>query len=230
MPYQRINNLVLPDVGDINQYIVEDLVSHLQNEQTSTVLLLESPHTSEVSQRYPLAGTAGVRVAKAFLGTDEQSIGEILHNWRNLPSGSILRHIGIMNVCRLPMQCDPYCRSLRRHEVLRHLKTIRNNPAAKTRRNRDAQNIEADIKQDLERRIADVKERIPNVKFVVCGIVARTFARKVGLCNQYILYCVPHPGRVRRWPEHGAVQNMVEACRLTYTNRIQVGRIGPCFF
>ena len=214
--------------GDVSRYVVDDLVGHLRCGRTSTILLFESPHTSEVIEGYPLAGQAGARVAKAFLGTDERSIGEVLNSWQNVPPDSILRHIGIMNVCRLPMQGGPYRRwSLQKNKVFDHLKTIRRGPEARHRNDVDAQNIEEDIIRDLKRRVVRVKKRIPGVKFVVCGEVAREFARKVGLCNQLILDCVPHPAVGRRaapraadrssrecpWFERGAVKDMVGACR-----------------
>ena len=227
-PYQTISGLMTPDVS---RYVVDDLVSHLRCGRTSTILLFESPHTSEVIQGYPLAGEAGARVAKAFLGTDERSIGEILNSWQDLPSGSIIRHIGIMNVCRLPMQRDPYRWSLRQHEVLHHLSIIRENPGARHRTQKDTKHIEKEIEQDLCRRIMRVRECVSGAKFVLCGRVAREFARKIGLCNPNILDCVPHPtSRGRLWPERRSVQNMVDACRLTHANQISVGRIEPSFF
>lgn len=230
MPYQMISSLM---TADVSRYVVDDLVGHLRCGRTSTILLFESPHTSEVIEGYPLAGEAGARVAKAFLGTDEQrSIGEILSSWRNIPSDSILRHIGIMNVCRLPMQCGPYRWSWRQHEVLHHLSIIREGPEAGRRNEVNTKLVEIDIIQDLKQRTEHIEDRIPGVKFVVCGKVARELARKeVVLCNQpasetgaptaaqrievrgHTLDCVPHPtSRESLWFECISVQNMVEAC------------------
>ena len=215
MPYERIRRQVAPYcMAAWRRYIVDDLESHLHCGRRSTILLCESPHTSEVIEGYPLAGrTAGARVAEAFLGIDGRSIGEILHSWRLLPSCSTLRHIGVMNVCRLPMQKRPYCQSLQSSPAFTYLSTIRNGPTASSRRNPDAQKIEEDIRQDLCRRIRSVKERIPGVKFVVCGNVAKAFGRKAGLCGCDIMDCVPHPARPPEWGEIEKVQCMVKACR-----------------
>ena len=229
MPYQMISSLM---TADVSRYVVDDLVGHLRCGRTSTILLFESPHTSEVIEGYPLAGQAGARVAKAFLGTDERSIGEVLNSWQNVPPDSILRHIGIMNVCRLPMQGDPYRWSWRQHEVLHHLSIIREGPGAGRRNEVNTKLVEIDIIRDLKQRTEHIEDRIPGVKFVVCGKVARELARKeVVSCNQpasetgaptaqriqvreHTLDCVPHPtSRGRRWFECESVQNMVEACR-----------------
>ena len=223
MPYQTISRLVGPYcMAAWRRYLVDDLESHLQCGRKSTILLCESPHTSEVIEGYPLAGKAGTKVAKAFLGTDKRSIGEILNDWRLLPSYSTLRHVGVMNVCRLPMQKRPYRQSLQSSPVFRHLRTIRHGPKFESRDDEDAQRIEEDIRRDLCRRVRSVKERIPGVKFVACGKVAKAFSKKVGLCRQYILACVTHPaerlkrgddGQVPEWGDDPEVQAMVEACR-----------------
>lgn len=224
MPYERIRRQVAPYcMAAWRRYIVDDLESHLHCGRRSTILLCESPHTSEVIEGYPLAGTAGTRVARAFLGTDGRSIGEILHSWRLLPLYSTLRYLGVMNVCRLPMQRKPYCQSLQSSPAFKHLSTIRNGPSASSRLNPAAQKIEEDIRQDLCRRIKIVKECIPGVKFVVCGDVAKAFGQKAGLCGCDIMDCVPHPSTSRRrsdptrrsvpWGEIEKVKCMVEACR-----------------
>ena len=58
MPYRTISNLMTSDVAGLSRYIVDDLEGHLQCGQTSTILLLESPHVSEVIEGYPSIATA----------------------------------------------------------------------------------------------------------------------------------------------------------------------------
>ena len=162
MPYQMISSLM---TADVSRYVVDDLVGHLRCGRTSTILLFESPHTSEVIEGYPLAGKAGARVAKAFLGTDARSIGEILSSWQNIPSDSILRHIGIMNVCRLPMQGGPYRWSWRQHDVLHHLSIIREGPGAGSRNEVNTKlsslSAEKSPANSLERRLSCAINRPP---------------------------------------------------------------------
>lgn len=84
----------------------------------SAVLLVESPHTSEVNppdvdDRFPLAGTsreaAGRRVRDHLnewisgLALPEQPIGQLVHE-----GYSSVRRLGIMNVSRFPMQGEAY--------------------------------------------------------------------------------------------------------------------------
>lgn len=210
----------------LEDHLVNDLTGHLQSEKRNTILLMESPHKSEVCKSYPLAGQAGAIVVGAFVGT----MGEILHceQFDDTPF-KIFRQIGVMNVSRLPLQEEAYknvdalCKEDCNLKVLlgnfqeikRRFEEGKQRPPAGT------EQVVGAIEDDLKRRIKELRctDACANVCYVVCGKVAEIFLKKV-YPNIKPIY-VPHPGKPGAWFEGGTllekVQDIVDRLRCADT-------------
>ncbi len=183
----------VPDVG------TED------RKELRVVLLVESPHTAEVIDRYPLAGDdenqSGRIVSNKFmgwysrLGPLDEPIGKLVHN-RDIGNNPSINWLGIMNVSQLPFVADretgegayevledAVCRDDERWDdyikCMKHIKKYpysRNYKGVKTN---GAIRLECEVNR-LQREIAiDLAERLrplgENVRLVCCGHVAQAF-------------------------------------------------------
>lgn len=193
----------------LEDHLVNDLTGHLQPEKRNTILLMESPHKSEVCKSYPLAGQAGAIVVGAFVGT----MGEILHceQFDDTPF-KIFRQIGVMNVSRLPLQrkayknvvgalCEKGCNL---KALLCDLKKVRKNFESGVQPTPRTENVVDAIKDDLKRRIEALRCRCPNVSYVACGRIARNFL--TAACPDIQADYVPHPSKPDAWFGGGTQQ------------------------
>lgn len=185
------------------------------------VLLVESPHTVEVSphmidDRYPLAGStevsAGLRVrnklAERKPDLPSEPIGSLVHDGH----GAVLR-LGIMNASQLPLQKSAYRRNsdhavcnnqtwINYHRSMSYIRRIYDNGGKvrwKTYNKVEELRcmvdcLECAIIMDLRRRLIRLRERSPEVLLVRCGHIARNFfaEARIDVENTCDL---PHPTR-----------------------------------
>lgn len=182
--------------GALEPYVAHDLVN---GREVRVVLLCESPHNDEVrsSPPIPLVGQSGVSVAQALMA---HVLGLETHG--RDPVGRLIsdgdprfRWLGLMNVCRVPMQKDVYCRSVRDDyaDLLSQLNKIRNRKEAVHLRCA----VECAIKDDLKERWECVRTQHPsNILLVPCGRVARRFCRLAEISVPDGLK-TPHPARAQ---------------------------------
>ena len=209
MLHQRVGEIFLENESasaraafstSLERFLVPDRGT--EREELEVVLLVESPHTTEISppeinDRYPLAGDtenfAGRRVTDKFvecareldlpqLALPPQSIGSIVHQGRGTA-----QHLGIMNVSQLPFQCKAYRRRIvsqrkndcRNHErwdnYIDHMRIIRTSRCEGNRRDANCRRLDDAIAIDLRLRLDCLHIRKPNVQLVCCGGVAREF-------------------------------------------------------
>lgn len=162
------------------------------------ILLAESPHTEEVNAGRPFAGHSGGAVTRLLR--------------KGLPRSGASR-IGILNVCRLPLQAKAYeakageARSLAEHSSWRifveSLDDIKNAPETRARSSYVKRRMDEVIVKDLRRRLRNVHDP-DKAKLACCGKLALTFYAKTQ--SVYL----PHPAR-GQWERDGnreAVANL----------------------
>lgn len=199
----------------LENYLVDDLTDHLQQENFNTILLTESPHKSEVCKRYPLAGDAGAIVTGAFIGT----MGEILYCKRfddTVNPLKVFRRIGIMNVSRLPLQRKAYkdvgalCKKdCNLKNLLGDLQKIKKRLEKGKQPPSETRNVICTIKDDLKRRIDRLSIRCPDACYVACGSVAKYFLKEA--CPNVQTDYIPHPSKPSAWLGVGTQQEQVRA-------------------
>ncbi len=160
----------------LKDYFVDDLIY----KDSEVVFVLESPHTQEVKNGYPVAGKSGSDMSKVLFDLDE-AFGKLISN-------QTIKKIAIVNVCNYPLQKSAYQNT--DFKELEFFEKIRQNP--KLRKN-DKNGINAVIKTimgDFAKRLKKHKEK----KIVLCGNFAQNcFENYLFRDNfQNVLY-VPHP-------------------------------------
>ena len=194
----RIEDAFSSDLLDVlRRFVVDDLTQHLRPQSGQVILLFESPHSTEVIARHPLAGKSGLIVFKAFCPcvageTNHHTMGEVLR-CRLFDEFPCFRHLGVMNVSRLPLQEKPYPSSVRRKlpsSLLRAFGAIRSRPkVCANKRRTENRPFARLIYRDLQTRITEIRHRLgaANVNFVACGELAKAYLRvhlRVPFCHE----------------------------------------------
>lgn len=160
----------------LKDYFVEDLLY----DNSKVVFVLESPHTQEVKNGYPVAGKSGNDMSKVLFGLDE-AFGKLIYEQR-------IKNIAIVNVCNYPLQKSAYKNPQMRE--LEQFEKIRQNPKL---RKYDKDGINAVVKpmmEDFSKRLSKYKEK----KIVLCGNFAQAAFDSVLDETQFKeILRVPHP-------------------------------------
>lgn len=160
----------------LKNYFVNDLIY----ENSEVVFVLESPHTQEVKNGYPVAGKSGIDMSKVLFGLDE-AFGKLIYEQR-------VKNIAIVNVCNYPLQKSAY-KSLDTLE-LEKFEKIRQNPKL---RKYDKDGINPVLKpmmDDFSKRLLKHKDK----KIVLCGNFAQAaFDSVLNEIEFKRVLRVPHP-------------------------------------
>jgi len=160
----------------LKDYFVDDLVY----ENSEIVFVLESPHTQEVKNGYPVAGKSGNDMSKVLFGLDE-AFGKLIYE-------QTIKNIAIVNVSNYPLQKSAY-KNLQMIE-LEQFEKIRQNPKL---RKYDKDGINAALKpmmEDFAKRLSAHKDK----KIVLCGNFAQAAFDSVLDETQFKeVLRVPHP-------------------------------------
>lgn len=202
-------------------------------DELRVVLLVASPHTDEVRDGYPLAGSSGTRVRNALdrCYTEgplpNEPIGSLIYD--NHPN---FFRLGIMNVSWLPFEREAYepcCVPCRENDCRNHpewpnyrihMNTIFQHPERGRRNRRNCKYLDDAIAADLRGRLEYLHESNPDVLLARCGEVAQKFYEKAGIDMPY---CdLPHPANRGRggdlWHNldcgNACLQNIIECIGL----------------
>lgn len=160
----------------LKDYFVGDLVY----EETQVVFVLESPHTQEVKNGYPVAGKSGNDMSKVLFGLDE-SFGKLIYEHS-------IKNIAIVNVSNYPLQKSAYKNP--QMIELEQFEKIRQNPKL---RKYDKDGINAVLKpmmDNFSKRLSIHKDK----KIVLCGNFAQAAFDSVLDETQFKeILRVPHP-------------------------------------
>ncbi len=160
----------------LKDYFVNDLVY----DNTEVVFVLESPHTEEVKNGYPVAGKSGNDMSKVLFGADE-AFGKLIYEQR-------IKNIAIVNICNYPLQKSAYKNP--DMPELKQFEKIRQNPKL---RKYDKDGINAVVKpmmDDFAKRLSKYKDK----KIVLCGNFAQSAFDSILDETQFKkILRVPHP-------------------------------------
>ena len=160
----------------LKDYFVNDLVY----DKAEVVFVLESPHTQEVKNGYPVAGKSGNDMSKILFGLDE-AFGKLIYE-------QSIKKINIVNVSNYPLQKSAYKNPQMRE--LEQFEKIRQNPKL---RKYDKDRINAVVKtiiDDFSKRLSKHKDK----KIVLCGNFAQAAFDSVLDETQFKeILRVPHP-------------------------------------
>ncbi len=140
---------------ELDDYFVDDLI----DEDSKIIFVLESPHTDEVKNGYPVAGKSGKDISKVLFGLSEP-FGKLLYEKK-------ITNIGIVNVSNYPLQKSAY--KNQDLKTIEFFEQIRQNP--KTRKY-DKNSINPTINKimiDFKNRITTCRDK----KVVLCGNFAQ---------------------------------------------------------
>ena len=138
----------------LKEYFVDDLLF----DDTQIIFVLESPHTQEVKNGYPVAGKSGNDMSKVLFDLDE-AFGKLIFEQK-------IKNIGILNVCNYPLQHSAYDKTYAETEFF---EKIRQNPK---QRKYDKNGINLSVTKmmnDFQKRLKLHK----NKKIILCGNFAQ---------------------------------------------------------
>ncbi len=161
---------------ELDDYIVNDLVY----EDTKVIFVLESPHTQEVKNGYPVAGKSGVDMSLVLFNISEP-FGKLVYEKK-------LDGLGLLNVSNLPLQKSAYQNP--HAKVLEFFETIRQNPKPR-------KNAKGGINLVIEKMLFNFKARLEkhkDKKIVLCGRFAENAFDVVFRDDEFkAVLRVPHP-------------------------------------
>lgn len=187
-------------MGHILDLLAEDYrVQDVVKEHHQYIFLLESPHTDELKFGTPVSGASGRDMTKTiFEGEYTDPLGKLI---RSLERGEIhhplLKQMGLMNVCQIPMQKAAY--SLEHqdsHEAFMNiLEGLRINYKAKSHQENEWNEVRSIIQQRLDERL----KLLVNHKCTIipCGKFAQTYLERSTIRGKHwtIEKDIPHPSR-----------------------------------
>ena len=160
----------------LKDYFVNDLVY----DNSKVVFVLESPHTQEVKNGYPVAGKSGNDMSKILFGLDE-AFGKLIFKQE-------IKNIAIVNVCNYPLQKSAYKNP--DSPELQKFEKIRQNPKLR-KYDKDLINVVLEpMMTDFAIRLQKHKDK----KMVLCGNFAQQCFESYLNTDEFknVLY-VPHP-------------------------------------
>lgn len=179
----------------LTNYFVDDLL-HVDN---NIIFVLESPHTQEVQNGYPVAGKSGIDISKVLFAKDE-AFGKLVYEKQ-------VTNIGIVNVCNYPMQMSAYESSSTCTEMS-FFEKIRQNPKLRKKAN-PINSVISKMMDDFKNRLSIHKDK----KIVLCGNFAQSAFDSVFSESDFKeLLRVPHPSfnQWRRESNKDVIQMLVE--------------------
>ena len=197
------------------RFVESSVVSDLPDGDWSgvkAVLLLESPHTTEVERGRPLAGDSGEKVTE-HLGENIPDMEGISGAFGDLVAAGDPRvsRVGIMNASRLPLQVDPYPENgaYRRADVpawsefAECLPYIKRTKRPVTERNEAALFMERAIIRDLQERLGGIPVG-NDLLLVCCGAFAQGIFERTQVRGGIRIAYAPHPSPImgRRWEDY----------------------------
>ncbi|MEA1955406.1 MAG: hypothetical protein U9N02_02810 [Campylobacterota bacterium] len=161
--------------NQLKNYFVNDIL----HEETKTIFVLESPHTQEVKNGYPVAGKSGFDMSSVLFGIDE-SFGKLVRDKK-------VDAMGIVNICNYPLQMSAY--DIVPNEDMQFFEKIRQNPKLRKKVN--------PINDAIKKMMDNFKSRLEmhkDKKIVLCGNFAQSAFDSVFSEDEFNeVLRVPHP-------------------------------------
>lgn len=165
--------------NNFSNFFVDDLL----DEKTKVIFVLESPHTQEVKNGYPVAGKSGKDMSNVLF--EDESLKKI--SFGKLIYDKKISGFGILNVSNIPLQKSAY--KMQENEIFRDFELIRQNPSLRKKEcslNNTIRVFQTDFKNRLELH----KDK----KIVLCGaFVQKVFKDIFSQSDFKNIIEVPHP-------------------------------------
>ncbi|TLS37452.1 uracil-DNA glycosylase family protein [Pseudalkalibacillus caeni] len=175
-------------------YGVEGVIT----EDTRMVFILESPHTAEVKNNIPVAGSSGATMTRnLFEDNINEPLGLLikkhLKESKELPR---LEKIGLLNVSNIPLQKRPYKKedlTGTKLELLEQFEKVRKNNQKDSFKESDLEAAQELLLKKFRNRLNNFTDR--SLILVPCGRFAQKFFRiaNVTADGWRVIEEVPHP-------------------------------------
>ena len=161
----------------LKNYFVDDLL----DAGNKVIFVLESPHTQEVKNGYPIAGKSGIDMSKILFDMQE-ALGKLVYEKK-------ITNIGIVNVCNYPMQLSAYEELDKKEKKMEFFEKIRQNPKQRKQLN-PINSVIQEMMQDFKNRLSQYEDK----KIVLCGNFAQNSFDSILKENDFKeILRVPHP-------------------------------------
>lgn len=161
---------------ELEKYVVNDIV----DEDTKVIFVLESPHTQEVKNGYPVAGKSGVDMSLVLFNISEP-FGKLVYEKK-------LQNMGLLNISNLPLQKSAYQNP--EAKVLEFFETIRQNPKPRKHAKGGINLVIDKMLKNFQNRLEKHKDK----KIVLCGRFAQNAFDVVFNDSDFeAVLRVPHP-------------------------------------
>ena len=184
----------------LDDYFVDDIIY----DSTKIIFVLESPHTQEVKNHYPVAGKSGIDMSLTLFNINKP-FGKLLYEKE-------ITNIGIINVSNYPLQKSAY--KNQEDKVLEFFQLIRQNP--KPRKSQ-----KTGINLVIDKMLSNFKARLEkhkDKKIVLCGNFAQSAFDVVFDDDDFIdVMRVPHPS-FNNWKKTKYKQKIDELKRFVKFN------------
>ncbi|WP_206916237.1 hypothetical protein [Alicyclobacillus suci] len=188
----------------VSRFAKDFYVPDILPPRATCIFILESPHIQEVKHRVPAAGSSGATMSKHLFGPifGSTPIGLLLKQHDETPEENpILDHIGLVNVCNVPLQKAAYkpmpnlseCSEVQLEMWFSDMEYVRtNNQRVGYRADRQNQ-IEHWLTANLREKLDKLRGK--QITLVPCGRFAQKYTR---LCDVHdvqwkTIEDVPHP-------------------------------------
>jgi len=198
----------------LKKYKVEDII----NQNSKILFILESPHTQEIKQGYPVAGSSGVDMTKFIYGQDyKDAFGKIVSQIDKYSDKySNLSDFSILNVSSAPMQKE----GLKTHKlssndelVIDILEKLRVNYKSKRHKNKDWNRVKSILLEDFKRRLLLALEQNSSIDYLIpCGRFAETYLNlikelEMSIEERRIISEIPHPS-FNQWFHYDSMEKL----------------------
>ena len=222
-------NKNISDYLNNKEYHVEDVKNCDNCKEVEYLFILESPHTEEIKNGYPLAGESGKDVSRYLLNINEP-FGKLIKE-KKLKE----KKIAIVNVSNVPLQPFNTKKDDKEISNIKDIDKIKNNLESIRKREISDSTIGSKKLFELfKKRISEYIENNESLKFIIlCGEFVKKYfdyflknskvqVKHIINLNDYeskILY-VPHPSR-HQWTFIDKYKINLETLKNDWTNNSQ---------
>ncbi|MCK8827910.1 hypothetical protein MWH25_09180 [Natroniella acetigena] len=199
-----------------SNYNVPDVI----NQESVIMFILESPHTQEMKNGYPVAGSSGVEMTKNIYGKQfKEPFGKLVSQKEEYQEQyQNLNKFSILNVAPAPMQkggLQEYDLSAGDERVVAILEKLRTNYKSKSHQKEGWNQVKKIVVANFKERLVEALNELPDNQYLVpCGKLAESYLDLVKddlelIQKQQIIEGVPHPS-FNQWSYDDAIADLIE--------------------
>lgn len=200
----------------LKNYSVNDVI----NQEAVFLFILESPHTQEIRNGYPVAGSSGVEMTKFIYNTDKKDAFGKLVSQKEKYSGEYenLERFSILNVSSAPMQkggLKEYNLDEEEERIVRILEKLRVNYKSRSHRNQEWNRVKEVIISDFKQRLVSGLKVMKELKYLIpCGKLAANYLQLIQdseeiIDQKEVIWNIPHPS-FNQWSRYESMEKLKE--------------------